>query len=672
MENERIKNVIKSLTLDEKLSLCGLSLSLVSEQIAKKRIFSVDLGAKEFYSPPTFFAAGCTFDTEIMYHAGKSAAGFASENGIAVNGVINLGVIRNPMTDGAETMLSEDPIAVKRLADAFINGAGGRVFARGYAGGESGFENRFYDARAMREIYLLPLERLGKKLGGVFLPYGAFNGSLCVESKNFINGIKEFLRPDVPIIAPAGSVRDAVTSADAGAAVTVGSSESAKARIKSAVENGTLHESKLDAALVRLISFTAEYYESKKSENVSRVKTYDSEKSLAEKSIVLLKNNGVLPLDKRAKLSVCGENGRAECLARFFDISAGKCTEKGKTNIIAAVFENGEFDARSQKLFLSGGADENDIAIIFAPHPVEIGGFSNAGAVIFVPQEFPQTLGALKDILCGELNPCGKLPVTWAEKKSLYPSELSLRAKERGAFCYESVFTGYRYFSSFAKKAQFPFGHGLCYSRFKISKPKISQTEKEISIDFIVENVSVVSGETVVFAFTGLDDKNVFGVKKRLAGFTKVRLAAGESAPAHISVDPRDLEIFDREKSEFVTKIGKYAVFIGFSAEDAECKAELKIKSGVKECGEISPKEIPSYYAEQKFAPSGTETERVMNMPLIAKKPDYNDYIVSADVSEKAVRAAAKKLKKAVGKDVCAFDLSRVPQKVLQNISDCD
>ena len=670
METERVKNVIKSLTLDEKLSLCCGSLSFVSEAVAKKKIFSADFDAEKYFSREEFFAAGCTFDNELLYNMGKSSAERASVRGKAVNGVINLGVIREPMTDGAQTMLSEDPVAVKRLAESYINGAGRRVFASGILSGESDWENRFYDPRAMHELYAFAFEKLGARLDGVFLPGGALNGCLCSESKSFINFVKTRLPEIAPIIAFGGGIRSAVESADAGAAITFGADKDFRAKIKRAIENGMLQESKIDNALLRLVAFIGNRFEDKKRENPVRVNDYDAEKNLAYKSIVLLKNDSVLPLAGNDDINFCGESEHSEKFGETFGIKAGKdlCTDK--INIISAVHDGKSFDKESEKILRGGKIRENCVVVVFAPHPAELGGFSCAGAVIFVPTRLPCTFSALKDIMTGKFNPCGKLPVTWAEKKSDYPSERNAIAKTRGAFCYESVYNGYRYFSSFGAKEEFPFGHGLSYSRFEILKPKVSVSDTEVSVDFTVKNVSDISGETVIFAFFESGEKNVYGVKKRLAGFTRVSLSAGESSHAHIGVDINDFGVFSPQIGKFVPLGGKFIAHIGFSAESTACRADFKLGKSVKDYGVDLPKTVPSYYAADKFAPTGVEIERIMQTNLIVRKPDYDGFTAERLPTEKAVKDAAKRIKKIAGIVVDARDLSRFPQKVTENISE--
>ena len=672
MELERIKNVIKGLDLNEKLSLCFGGLSFTTEPNAKKRIFSVDFGAENYFDPADFFAAGCTFDSEILYNLGKDSAYAAAKSGRAASGAVNLGVIRSPMNSGAESMLSEDPVAVKRLAESYIAGAGKRVFATGIISGESGYEARFYDERAMREIYSFPFEKLADKLGGVFMPCGSLGGVLCSENKKLVNSIKKFLPDNAPVVSFGAAVNSAVAAVDAGAAVMFGLPKAARAQGKMAIETGKLSESKLDAALIRLVSFIAEYYEDKKNASPARIKTFDTEKKLAEKSIVLLKNDGVLPLRGGEKICVCGESVRAEKLAKESGFAATKGPVAGSVNIVVSAWNGESFDRETEKLLGSGSLGENCVCVVFAPHPVELKDLQNSGAVLFVPCELPQTFRALKDLLVGRLNPCGKLPVTWARHNGEYPCELSAPSKRRGAFCYESVFNGYRYFSSFGKKPPFPFGHGLSYSAFETDRLKVTVGESEISVDFNVRNTSETRGETVVFAFVESDEKNVFGIKKRLAGFTRVSLGAGETAPAHIGVSLEDIKVFDRAAECFTPLGGKCGVSLGFSADAVTSRAEVKLGGKVKDYGCFTAKEIPSYYAQDKFSPQGTEIEKITGEKLIARAPEFEKLVFGGSVTDKALKAAVKKLKKTVGIRIEPHSLAHIPQKVLENIAESD
>lgn len=643
MEKERIKNVIKGLSLDEKLALCSIGISLRTAGSEKQRIFSADLGAENFYSARPLLAAGCTFDRELLFWLGSYAAAKADADGRAVSAKLNLGVIRSPMDGGAEKMASEDPVAVKCLAESFISGAGKRVFAR--IG--DGFADRYFCPRALNEIYLYPLINLGKKLGGVIVPVGAANGKLCAESKPFINLIKSALGDGAPIIAQAYGVKDYTACVAAGTAVGIGLSDSGRAAAKRAVKLGTLAEGAIDSALFRLVSFVAEYFEDKKKELPPRFGTFDAQKILAEKSIVLLKNDGVLPIKSE------GRNALTE------------------NNILLLRHDGNEFDAQSKKL-LYGADIKSSVVVLIAPRPVELGELMSARAILFVPEELPHTLSAAEDIICGKLNPSGKLSVTWAEKKSDYPAYLNVRAAARGDFRYESVYNGYRYFSSFGKSPAFPFGHGLSYSRFAVSKPKISVSENgDVSADFTVENISGTSGETVVFAFAESDCKSVYGIKKRLIGFTRVKVGAGEKQPAHISADGSALAVFDDVSGEFAVPNGKYTLLLCFSAAETAAEADFKIKRGIKTAGGETPKSVPSYFGEKDFSPSGTEIEKIMKTPLIAKSPDYAEFIFSGENSPKAVKAAVKRLKK-LGVEVEPSAFCAYPKRVSENIADAD
>lgn len=682
MDIEHAKNVTAALTTDEKLSLSGVSLSLVSQQISKKKIYSVDLDAQSYYSAPNLLAVGCTFDNELLYFLGKESAVSAYERKKAVGGIINLGVIRNPMGDGAQRMLSEDPAVVKSLAESFINGAGERVFADGILGGENGFEDRYIDPRTLREIYLFPFMSLGERLGGVVLDGGALNGVLCSENKSLINFIKEHIPANAPVLAREGTVRNPVVSAQAGAALAIGQNKEGRAKLKKAVENGSLHEGTITSSLGRFVAFVESAVKSAKNPPPAYIREYNAYEKLAKECIVLLKNDdGVLPLSGSGKINICGDGEVAHKLAAAMGEKAQKERAEDAQNIVCV----SDFEKGSKAL---EKVQEGDILVIFSPRPVEIGAAQKAKGIIFVPtavkeklaeEKLPilkklaeETFPILKKIIFGEINPSGHLSVTWAQSASCYPCEKNALAKKRGAYCFESVLGGYRYFSSFDKKLLFPFGHGLSYSDFSVSKADADMDGERVQISFSVKNESKLDGECVVFAFSESDSKEVFGLKKRLVGFTRVKLAAGQSSPACIQAPTTVLKVYSQSLKKFEFCGGKQTITLGFSAEDTRVKTDLKIPKTKEELRIPSAKEVPSYYSSGDFNPSGVEIERVTGIPLVAKPPQYFEYVCGGEPSEKTVSKAAKRIEKLSKVSASSADLRRLPQKVLEDVVNSD
>ncbi|RFP09579.1 glycosyl hydrolase [Duganella sp. BJB475] len=180
---------------------------------------------------------------------------------------------------------------------------------------------------------------------------------------------------------------------------------------------------------------------------------------------------------------------------------------------------------------------------------------------------------AIARVLFGEVNPSGRLPVTYPASASQLPRPVldgdPKDEKTRFAVTYhEGAAIGYKWFDLKGLKPLFPFGHGLSYTQFAYSGLMASQKDGKLQLRFQVTNTGAVKGKDVPQLYVAPQ-----GVKweapKRLAGWDKVELAPGESREVSVTVDPRLLATYDsRSKSWRVAK-GSYKVLLAHSAGDA-------------------------------------------------------------------------------------------------------
>ncbi len=164
---------------------------------------------------------------------------------------------------------------------------------------------------------------------------------------------------------------------------------------------------------------------------------------------------------------------------------------------------------------------------------------------------------AVADVLFGDYNPAGRLPVTF------YASDADL--PDFGD--YDMKGHTYRYFDG---KPLFAFGHGLSYSEFEYGKARLSEGVLRIP----VKNVSGVDGQEVVQVYVKRAD-DVDGPLKSLRGFERVSVKAGETVIVEIQLS--DLDLFNPATGKLETTPGKYIVYYGGSSDDLKLKS-LRIK----------------------------------------------------------------------------------------------
>ena len=165
---------------------------------------------------------------------------------------------------------------------------------------------------------------------------------------------------------------------------------------------------------------------------------------------------------------------------------------------------------------------------------------------------------AVADVLFGDVNPSGKLPVTFYKNSSQLPDYEEYSMKGRT----------YRYFDD----ALFPFGYGLSYTTFELGDPTITPLQNSCySITVPVKNTGAVDGTEIVQLYIrNLQDPD--GPLKSLRAFERVEVKAGQTATVKLSLDRKSFEFWDPETNTMRVKSGKYEILIGTSSADKNFK----------------------------------------------------------------------------------------------------
>ena len=169
---------------------------------------------------------------------------------------------------------------------------------------------------------------------------------------------------------------------------------------------------------------------------------------------------------------------------------------------------------------------------------------------------------ALAEVLFGDYNPGGKLPVTFYRSNNDLPDFLDYSMKNRT----------YRYFTGVP---QYAFGYGLSYTTFSVGKAKVkSQKGKapKVTLTIPVKNTGSREGtETVQVYVKRLGDEGA--PIKALKGFQKLNLKAGETQNAIVTLDGEAFEYYDEMIDELAVKPGKYQILYGTSSRDEDLKS---------------------------------------------------------------------------------------------------
>ena len=194
---------------------------------------------------------------------------------------------------------------------------------------------------------------------------------------------------------------------------------------------------------------------------------------------------------------------------------------------------------------------------------------------------------SLADVLSGDVNPSGHLPMTYyasLEQSPLYGNERRYpgikraNSEEWDIEYSEGIFVGYRHIDRNNLVPAFPFGHGLSYTNFKLSDAKLSLEKGLPHITCRVTNTGKVAGAQVVQLYVQDVESSVERPVKELKGFGKVYLEPGESQTLSFQLTKRDLSFFDVNQMDWNAEAGKFNILLGFSSKDIKSTLSFEYK----------------------------------------------------------------------------------------------
>ncbi len=178
-------------------------------------------------------------------------------------------------------------------------------------------------------------------------------------------------------------------------------------------------------------------------------------------------------------------------------------------------------------------------------------------------------------VLRGEVSPSGKLTDTIAYNIADYPSAPYFGDGMQDIYC-EDIYVGYRYFETFAKdKVRYPFGYGLSYTSFEISKSSFVSDKLMLSVCADVKNTGSFKGKEVVQVYLGAPQGKLGKAARVLCGFAKTEeLAEGESQTVTIGVNLADFASYDDSgvtghRFCRVLEAGEYCIYVGSDVRSA-------------------------------------------------------------------------------------------------------
>jgi beta-glucosidase len=537
---------------------------------------------------------------------------------------------RTPLCGRNFEYFSEDPYVAGMFGKSFIEGVqsghvgtslkhyccNNREYARNWISSE-------IDERTMREIYLKPFEIAVKaKPWTVMTSYNLVNGVRMSANKKLNDVLRNEFGFDGVIVSDWGAVKDPLDSLHAELDLEFPHNAKHATQMQEHLEAGRVDQECLDKCSGHIIALG----EKATKEKALRQIQYTEEERIAisqeieEEGIVLLKNNGVLPLKKEtlcvtglpAKKYYFGGGSSAvkpnrpfvpldEALenlgyeVHYTESTADSCgTYVIMGNIGQACLECAKSDVT---IFAVGtganveveATDRQDITltseelstlrylrkyakklvvVVYAGSAVDLSQFDElADAVVLAGFGGQNVSQAVANVLTGKVNPSGRLTETYAYSIKDIPAEQTYR--DEAVMVYEEKLNvGYRYFTTHGVDVLYPFGYGLSYSEFQYSDLKVKKTGDRVTVSVQVENISDTDGKEVVQLYVNEEKPAVSRPKRELKAFAKVAIKAHETAEVTFELTESAFSYYAQEQSKWTVNPGAFLIEIGKNANE--------------------------------------------------------------------------------------------------------
>jgi beta-glucosidase len=224
------------------------------------------------------------------------------------------------------------------------------------------------------------------------------------------------------------------------------------------------------------------------------------------------------------------------------------------------------------------GANRNVVVVVNAGSPVAMPWASDVAAIVQLWLPGQEAGNSLADVLFGDVNPSGRLPVTVPATLSDSGAAAGYPAVEGRLAYEEGLLVGYRHFDAKAIAPLFCFGHGLSYTSFSYGELEItSDGTGEIRAHVLVTNTGERDGAEVVQFYVGTPNRSLDEPLRELKGVVKLRLGAGQRAVASVPIGTPALSHWDVASRAWTIEPGEIEITVGASSRDLRSRVAVTI-----------------------------------------------------------------------------------------------
>lgn len=664
---------------------------------------------------PTGSALGATWDPGLVSRAASAVARQAREKSARILLAPTVNLHRHPLWGRNFESFSEDPYLCGALGAAYISGAqseGVIATVKHLVCNETEHERRFcsseVDERTLRELYLLPFEmavRLGR-VQAVMTGYNRLNGGYVADNAHLLN---EVLRAEWGFEGLVMTDWNALAlTEEAGRGgldlEMPGPGRAFGAPLAQAVRDGRVSESDLEAKVSRLLGTLqrvgALEGSAEDDENpLDRPEDRQLLRQAAADAIVLLANNGVLPLERAAlrRVALIGPNaerlaimgGGSAAVRPHYELSLAEALRTRLGPGVEVVMEPGctlargpggtfateqggpaggpagpEEELRQRAVRAAAGADVAIVVVgtnefwesesydrtdmelpggqaqlvraVMEANPATVVALNSgaalnaalareAAALLQIWFGGQELANAVADVLVGEAEPGGRLPISMPVCLEHTPAFGNFPAEASSVRYGEGLLMGYRWYEARRLPVLFPFGHGLSYTEARLGPARASSGHlgpgEAITVEVDLENVGQRPGSEVVQLYVAPPAGGRRPVQgrlrpvKQLKAFAKVKLAPGEKTTVRMELNERSFAYYDvadeawpaamsryggqdpdrsspalhRPVAGWYVDAGRYQLLIGTSSANTPLCLEVDVSGSPSPLGTTSP-----------------------------------------------------------------------------------
>ena len=624
---------------------------------------------------PTSATMANSWDVELGKKMGQALGTEAAANDVHVVLGPGLNMKRSPLCGRNFEYFSEDPYLAGKMAAAYIKGIqskGPSACPKHFAVNSQELRRMAMDSvvdeRTLREIYLTGFEIAVQegKPQSIMSSYNMVNGEYANENYHLLT---EILRNewgfDGFVVTDWGGDNDHTEGVRNGSNLVMPvPGPGCAIGLVEDVKTGKISEKALDARVREFLKVAFE-----RTEAVAKApKSFDADahhaiaRKCAEGSIVLLDNDGILPLARNASVAVIGDfaqtpryQGAGSSMVNPTRLdNLLDCAKAADLNITGFAKGFSRVDPHPQKdlieeavklaqgneiVLLCIGLDEiaesegmdrlsmelskgqqalidavaqvnrNIVLVISGGSPFVMPESGKYRAAIHGYLGGQAGSSAMVDAIIGKVNPSGKLNETWPLALEDNPSYPYYPSKERTSEHREGLYIGYRYYDTVNKPVRYPFGYGLSYTTFEYSNMEATKD----AVSFTLTNTGRIDGAEVAQVYVSCRNGKVFRPKKELKGFTKVFLKAGESKTVTIPLDDKAFRYFNVKTDRWEVETADYDIIVATSVD------HVKLIQTIRVTGDDAPipyGSLPAYESGNIENVSNAEFEAILGHPI--------------------------------------------------------